>query len=124
MALADQISQTGCVFVVDDDDAVRDSICLLLDANGIRCRGFSSGEALLDAAAASPPSCIILDLHMPGVSGFALLQRFAETADAPPIIVLSGALDRDTRIRASEFGAFALLEKPVSATALLSAIRG
>lgn len=123
MMTFDQSPQTDCVFVVDDDDAVRDSVCLLLDANGIRCHGFSSGEALLDAAAASPPSCIILDLHMPGISGFALLQRFAETADAPQIVVLSGALDPATRIRASEMGAFALLEKPVSATALLSAIR-
>jgi len=123
VVVTDQALQTGCVFVVDDDDAVRDSLCLLLDANGIRCRGFSSGEALLDAVETSPPSCIILDLHMPGISGFTLLQRFAGTANAPPIIVLSGALDRDTRMRAGEFGAVALLEKPVSAAALFSAIR-
>jgi two-component system response regulator FixJ len=123
VALTDQVAQTACVFVVDDDDAVRDSICLLLDAIGIPCRGFSSGEALLDAVAASSPSCIILDLHMPGINGFELLQHFAGAADAPPIVVLSGALDRDTHLRASKFGAIALLEKPVSAAALLSAIR-
>jgi FixJ family two-component response regulator len=49
MTFADQFPQTGCVFVTDDDDAVRDFICLLLDANGIPCRGFSFGEALLSA---------------------------------------------------------------------------
>jgi two-component system, LuxR family, response regulator FixJ len=123
LPLADQAPQTDCVFVVDDDDAVRDSVCLFLDAVGVHCRGFSSGEALLDAVEVSQPSYIILDLHMPGISGLKLLERFAATADAPPIIVLSGALDRDTRARASEFGAIALLEKPVSAAALLSAIR-
>jgi two-component system response regulator FixJ len=111
------------VFLVDDDDAVRDSLTLLLEAHGLRVRGFTSGLELLDQGGISPNACLVLDVHMPVMSGLDVLEKLAADGTAPPTVLITGRADSETRRRAVAAGASGLIEKPFDATELMSAIK-
>ncbi len=110
------------IFIVDDDDAVRDSLRLLLEAHGMTVEDFDSTA---DFAAAYRPrerACLILDLHLPGMSGIEYLESLGEKGPGLPVIMVTGRGDEASRGRALELGAFAFLDKPVDNRELLSAI--
>ena len=110
------------IFMVDDDDAVRDSLRLLLEAHGMIVEDFRSAAEFDAARRPYPRACLILDLHLPGMSGLDYLASLGKAGAGMPVIIVTGRGDRASRARAAELGTVAFLEKPVDGPELLSAI--
>lgn len=104
------------VHIVDDEDALRDSLGFLLASRGIRTRPWPSGEAFLQAWPQPDCGCIILDVRMEGLSGPQVLDALTghegSTAALPPIIFLTGHADVPLAVQSLKSGAFDFLEKP------------
>lgn len=111
------------IFIVDDDDATRDSLRLLLECEGLEAREFASGRQFLDAGPLGAGDCLILDIHMPGMSGLELLEQLHRRGDMLPVIVISGRPDAANRNRVQAAGAFAFIEKPYAAEEILNIVR-
>jgi two-component system response regulator FixJ len=111
------------VYVIDDDDAVRESLLFLLDVEGFRAHGFASADDFLDTAPMPTSGCIVTDLRMPGLDGPTLLRLLPERGVGLPAIVITGHGDAAAAARALAAGAFDFLEKPFQDTAILGAIR-
>lgn len=111
------------VFVVDDDISVRESLQLLLQSEGWQPETFASAQEFLDRPRSLVPSCLVLDVSLPGLNGLDL-QRYvvAERPDMP-IIFITGYGDVPTSVKAMKAGAVEFLTKPFSDEALLTAIR-
>jgi RNA polymerase sigma factor (sigma-70 family) len=112
----------GIVYIVDDDDAVRDSLDVLLRLRGYRTRPHASGASFLDDVDAAVAGCIVLDLRMPQLGGLDVLLRLRERAIDLPIVVLTAHGDAASARAAFKGGAFEFLEKPVDDVALVAAI--
>ncbi|HEX4076800.1 MAG TPA: response regulator [Candidatus Acidoferrales bacterium] len=110
------------IAVVDDDGAVQNSICRLVQSVGYQCEVYGSAEAFLDALALIQPASAIIDFILPGLNGLELQRLLNERGAKMPIIMVSADGGR-VRERALEQGAVAVLEKPFEAEALLAAIR-
>jgi FixJ family two-component response regulator len=110
------------IFIVDDDDAVRDSLTLLLGLRGYATRSFARGEDFLSAIDSRAGGCILLDLRLPGIDGLAVQTELAARAIHLPIIMLTAHGDAATARAALKSGAFDFLEKPIDDTALRSII--
>src|SRR5260370_42432632 len=110
----------GCVYVVDDDAAVRDSLSALLEANGYISRTFSWAQEFLAAAPTLRPGCLIADIRMPGMDGLEMQQRLIERALPFPLIVITGHGDVPLAVRAMKAGAMDFIEKPFAAETLLT----
>jgi FixJ family two-component response regulator len=110
------------IYVVDDDDAVRDSLKILLTTQGAEVEDFGSCEDFMAAYEPSPGGCLILDVHLPGMNGFDLLDRLSTSQVTIPVILISGNPSMDMRARARHMGAVALLDKPVGFPRLLEAL--
>jgi len=111
------------VHVIDDDDAVRESLAFLLKTARIAVKTYDSAAAFL---AASPPiasGCVITDVRMPGISGIELLQRLRERNVGVPVIVITGHGDVPLAVEAMKLGAADFFEKPFDDEALLAAVR-
>ena len=78
------------IFIVDDDSATRDSLRLLLDCVGLEAQDFPSAEAFLGARQFADRDCLVLDVHMPGMTGIELLEHLRERGDKIPIIIITG----------------------------------
>lgn len=121
------MSHPAIVALVDDDEAIRESMASLLRAHGVIMRSFASAEAFLAHANHGEIGCLITDVHMPGLSGLELVRRLRGRGVGYPIIVMS-ALEREpTRAAAHASGADAYLAKPVEPGELiawLSRLRG
>ena len=111
------------IFLVDDDPAVRDSLKLSLETYGFTVRDFASGSEFLASGDRAENSCLVLDMHMPVVSGLEVLEQLAVRKIAPPTVIITGRADDSIRQRARAAGAVAVLEKPFDTTALLRAMR-
>ena len=112
----------GKIFVVDDDESVRQATCWALNAAGYVAVAFESGEAFLRHAEIQEPGCAVLDLNMPGMSGIETLQRLRERGSPLSVVMLTGYGDVPTAVRAIQAGAMDFLEKPYDPEALLTAI--
>ena len=110
------------VAVVDDDEAVRTALGRLLRSARFDVEAFSSGAEFLESVKEHQPDCVVLDLHMPEVSGFAVQMRLAELGVPLPTVVITGYDTEATRERALAGGATAYLRKPVDDQALLDAV--
>ena len=110
------------IFIVDDDDAVRDSVRLLLEAHGMIVEDFNSTANFDAVRRRHPRACLILDLHLPGTGGLDYLASLGDDGPGLPVIIVTGRGDSPLRARAAELGAVAFLEKPVDERELLSAI--
>jgi two-component system response regulator DctR len=122
------------VYLVDDEDVVRDALGWLLRSRRLLSEGFASAEAFEamlahkspEALAAWPtaPGCLLLDVRMPGMSGLSLFERLAERGllDALPVIFLTGHGDVPTAVAAVKRGAFDFVEKPFSDNALVDRV--
>lgn len=122
------------VYLVDDEDVVREALAWLLRSRRLLSEGFASAEAFevmlarktpaMLAGWPSAPSCLLLDMRMPGISGLALFERLAERGliEALPVIFLTGHGDVPTAVSAVKRGAFDFVEKPFSDNALVDRI--
>lgn len=110
------------VSVVDDDESVRESLPDLLREVGFEVEAFSSAEDFLASDALGKTRCLILDIAMPGMSGFDLQHELARRRANIPIVFITAHRDENVRPRALAQGAVACLFKPFSETALLGAL--
>lgn len=113
----------GTVFVVDDDISVRESLELLLKAEGWQPHMFESAQGFLDHPRSTGPSCLVLDVTLPGLNGFELQKQLAGRTEMP-IIFITGHGDVPLSVQAMKAGAVEFLTKPFKADVLLDAIRG
>jgi len=111
------------VTVVDDDEAVREALESLLKSVGFRAGVFASAEGFINSDHLGKTRCLILDVRMPGMSGFELQKRLAAAAIRIPIIFITAHADDAARARALKAGAVAFLSKPFAESALLDAVR-
>ena len=117
------MSDSCTVFVVDDDQAVRDSLALLVHSVGLEVETFASAQAFLDAYRAERCGCLITDIRMPGMSGLELQEKLAADDIRIPVIVLTGHGDVPAAVRALKGGAVDFVEKPFNPQALLDLIQ-
>jgi FixJ family two-component response regulator len=110
------------VYVVDDDHAVREGLASLVRAMGLRACTFSSAVEFLAFARPDAPSCLVLDVRLPGLSGLDLQRELGGVAAAPPIIFISGHGDIPMSVRAMKAGAVEFLQKPFEEDQLVAAI--
>jgi len=110
------------ISIVDDDDAVRNSLDDLIRSIGFRTQGFPSAEAFLSSNQARDTACLILDVRMPGMNGLGLQRQIVAANWRIPIIFITSHADDDARARALEAGAVDFLYKPFREEELLSAI--
>ena len=111
------------VYLVDDDQAVREAVSLLLETLGIEIRPFSSPETFLSQVGSLSPGCLILDIRMPLISGLKLQERLRGAGVAWPTVVISGHGDVEACRRAFRHGAIDFLSKPVDEQDLIDAIQ-
>ena len=124
MATSDETARPT-VHVIDDDEAVRRALAMLLRSTGFRAETHVSGLAFLDALARPgrvPTECVLTDVRMPGLDGIELLRRLKERGFPGPIIVMTAHGDVSTAVQAMKAGAIDYIEKPFDDEALLSAI--
>lgn len=114
---------SGRVHVIDDDDAVRDSLAMLLDAVGFQVTAYASATAFLDGLDGAPSGCIVTDVCMPEVSGLDLLRRLSDRLGQFPVIVLTGEADVPMAVEALKNGARDFIEKPYPPDAIIAAVR-
>jgi len=100
------------IFVVDDDDAVRTSLRLLLKSVGLPVETFSSAQEFLDAFDAERAGCLVLDIRMPGMSGLDLQQKLNEMHAIIPIVFITGHGDVPMAVEAMQHGAIDFIQKP------------
>jgi len=111
------------VYVVDDDQAVRDSLRWLIESVGLHVKTFSNGQELLENFNEEEISCLVLDVRMPGISGLDLQQRLKNMNAKIPVIIVTGHADVPMAIQAMKAGAFDFIEKPYSDQLLLERIQ-
>jgi len=114
---------TPIVFVVDDDISVRESLEFLLLQEGLQVETFVSAQHFLSRPRAHQPSCLILDLSLPGINGLDLQKRIAVERQDMPIIFITGHGDVPKTVQAMKAGAVEFLTKPLSNEVLLKAVR-
>jgi len=108
--------------VVDDDESVRESLPDLLKEFGFSARAFSSAQEFLSSDSVRETRCLILDIAMPGMTGFDLQQELKRRGQKIPIVFITGQKDEGVRKQAFQQGAVKFLYKPFSDTALLDAV--
>jgi two-component system, LuxR family, response regulator FixJ len=100
------------VFVIDDDEAVRNSLRLLLKSIGLPVRAYASAKEFLPSYDEHQPGCLVLDIRMPGMSGLELLQQLNLRGAIIPVVFISGHGDIPMAVEAMQNGAFDFLQKP------------
>jgi len=116
------LESRSVVFVVDDDISIRDALCTLIRSVGLEVRTFTSAAEFLNAALPDVPTCLVLDVRLPGLSGLDLQRELSRTGMHIPIIFISGHGDVPMTVRAMKAGAVEFLLKPVREQDLLDAI--
>jgi FixJ family two-component response regulator len=116
------VPRVQLISIVDDDDALRNSLDDLVRSLGFRTQGFPSAEAFLNSNQACDTACLILDVRMPGMNGLDLQRQMVAANWRTPIIFITSHADDDARARALEAGAVAFLYKPFREEELLNAI--
>ena len=116
------MSSNACVHVIDDDDAVRSSLRLLLETEGLRVADYASADAFLMSYASSEPGCIVSDIQMPGLSGLELQETLGTRGIHLPIIMLTGHADVPSAVRSLKAGAVDFIEKPFAPQRLLDQV--
>jgi FixJ family two-component response regulator len=118
----DMAAPPTIVIVVDDNPGFLESVVRLLSVHGFATRTFSSAEALLDSDALRTATCMLLDIHLGGMSGIELKRRLAASGSDCPVIFMTAIDDDGTRSEAMAAGCIAYLKKPFAPQLLLDAI--
>ena len=111
------------VIIVDDDEAVLDSLAALLTAEGFAVAGFESAAALLDRHPDALDGCLVTDVRMPAIDGLELIEALKARGALPPIVVITGHGDVPMAVKAMQLGARDFIEKPFEPARLVAAIR-
>ena len=117
------MKQDPIVFVVDDDAGMRKSTCVLLESAGLQYREFDSATAFLHAYDRAMPGCLVLDLHMPGMSGIDLVERLRADRAMLPILIVSGTGTIPLAVQGMKLGVLDFLVKPVDPSILISKVQ-
>lgn len=113
------------IYIVDDDQAVRQSLRALLELYDYRVEEFASGESFLTSYADDGAGCLVLDVHMPGLTGLDVLQQLRTVRRSKlPVILMTGRDGRELRDQADALGASSFMEKPVDIDQLLAVVTG
>jgi two-component system, LuxR family, response regulator FixJ len=116
-------SEQAIVHVIDDDEAIRQSLAFLLQTARMAVKTYASATAFLEQLPDAGSGCIITDVRMPGMSGIELLRRLQELKLGVPVIVVTGHGDVPLAVEAMRIGAVDFLEKPFDDEALLATVR-
>lgn len=116
----DSMNQNDTICIVDDDEAVRDSMRILVESYGHPVRDYPSAMAFLGDQGKSEPGCLLLDLHMPGMDGLELVELLRRRHIQTPAIIVTGQRDPLQMQRVQDAGVMALLNKPVADDELMS----
>ncbi len=117
------LKNTTCrIYIVDDDSSVRKALGRLIRSEGLSFEAFASGELFLEALPLSARGCVVMDIRMPGLTGYDVQQKLRRRGQNISVIALSAQDDDDARQRARELGAVAFFRKPVDDQALLDSI--
>ena len=111
------------IYIIDDDPNVRDGFMMLLKSAGYQCNSFESAEEFLKKYKAGANDLLILDIHLPGMSGCSLMEYLRKNNEHVPVIIITGYDDEATRTEAKNYGAIAYLRKPVDGEALIDLIK-
>lgn len=117
------IEPTPTVFVVDDDEAIRNSLRLLLKSVGLAARALPSAGEFLETYQPSQPGCLVLDVRMPGMSGLELQEQLNLRGATIPVIFITGHGDIPMAVEAMQHGAFDFLQKPFRDQELINRIQ-
>jgi two-component system, LuxR family, response regulator FixJ len=115
--------RSAIVSVVDDDEAMRDSLLLLLHSEGIAAKAFASADQFLRDSDPNRPGCLLVDVRMPGMTGLELLDRLQKAGSPLPVIIITGHGDVPMAVTALKAGALDFFEKPFDENLLLASIR-
>jgi two-component system response regulator FixJ len=110
------------IFIVDDDDATRDSLRLLIECEGFEVQVFASGRPFLDTTRPAEGDCLILDINMPGMNGWDVLAELRRRGEGIPVIVITAQSDAAAKKRAEAAGAIALFDKPLALEKFLALV--
>ncbi len=113
---------SDCVYILDDDPSVRESLAYFLTATGFAGRQFATAAAFLAEADGLAPGCLLLDIRMPEIDGFDVLERLATRRTVLPVVVMTGHGDVDTAVRAMKLGAHDFVEKPFEENMILGVL--
>lgn len=113
----------GVVHIVDDDEAMRDSLLFLLESAGLTARAYDSAVSFLDALESLEPGCILTDVRMPEINGLEMARRVKAAGVDLPVVVMTGHADLALAIEAMRAGVVDFLEKPFEDEALLVALQ-
>ena len=111
------------VYIVDDEEAVRKSLCFLAKSAGLKCQSFESAQLFLDSFPHLGPGCLLLDVCMPDMSGLELQEVLHQNNVEIPIIIITGHADVPTAVQAMKHGASDFIEKPFDGEKLLECIQ-
>jgi len=111
-----------CIYIVDDDEALRDSLVWLLESSGYRAEAFASADAFLKMFSAELMGCLLLDVRMPGMSGLELFEELQRRHCALPVIFITGHGDVPMAVSALKKGAVDFIEKPFGDRDMLALI--
>lgn len=114
---------TGLVHIVDDDDAMRDSLVFLLSAASLDARAYASAEDFLDTLSSAETGCIVTDARMPGMSGLELLRHLRAIDNTLPVVVMTGHSDVPMAVSALKAGAHDFIEKPFDDERMIEVVR-
>jgi two-component system, LuxR family, response regulator FixJ len=112
------------VCIVDDDEWVADSLKILLEAFGFAVQSYNSGNGFLADERRCTAGCLVIDQHMPGMSGLDVVEHLQKEGNQVTTILISGRLDPKTRERATRLGVRQLLDKPFAADRLIELVQG
>jgi len=110
------------IYVIDDDDVVRDSLRALLEVRGYTVRDFDSGDRFFSEAPDLSHCCLVVDIHMPGMTGLDVVGALRARGETVPAILITGRRDPHIDAQAATFGKVVLLDKPIAHTRLFAAI--
>ncbi|MDQ6957579.1 MAG: response regulator [Mariprofundaceae bacterium] len=111
------------IYIVDDDEAIRDSLSLLLESEGLKARAYAGARKFLDGFEAPSLACILLDMRMPGMNGMELLRELSARRIETPVIMMTAYGDVPMAVHAMQEGAVDFIEKPADSQILLKRIR-
>ena len=116
------MGERAAVYIVEDDEPVRDSLVALLEAEGFAVASYASSEQFLKHFHPAGNACLMLDLGLPGRSGIELMQILGARRHRLPVIVITGTADGSLHSRARELGAAAVLVKPTDPEELIASV--
>jgi two-component system CheB/CheR fusion protein len=113
----------GDIYIVDDDEAVRDSLRALFEAHGFEVHDFASGVEFLRRHAPAMRGCLLLDVNLPGIDGFEVLKLLTASGSRLPVVIMTARTDSRTSADALAAGAVGFVQKPFMSSQLMALVR-